>query len=52
MIILTKLGSSPINTDLDLQRLLRGKGPGDPILFTALRGGRTLTIKVRLGEAR
>jgi hypothetical protein len=31
---------------------LRGKSPGDPILFTALRGGRTLTIKARLGEAR
>ena len=50
--ILTKLGNSPITTDLDMQRLLRGKSPGDPLLFTALRGGRTLTIKARLGEAR
>ncbi|WP_309713136.1 trypsin-like peptidase domain-containing protein [Armatimonas sp.] len=50
--ILTKLGNSPINTDLDMQRLLRGKSPGDPLLFTALRGGRSLTIKARLGEAR
>ena len=50
--ILTKLGSSPINTDLDMQRLLRGKNPGDPITFTALRGERSLTVKVRLGEAR
>ena len=49
--ILTRLNGSPLTTELDIQRLLRGKKPGELLSFTALRGGRSLTIKARLGEA-
>ena len=49
--ILTRLDSAPLTRDLDLQRLLRSKKPGDSVRFSVLRGEQSLATTVRLGEA-
>ena len=49
--ILTRLDGASLARDLDLQRLLRSKKPGDSVRFSVLRGDQSLTATARLGEA-
>ncbi|WP_395090411.1 S1C family serine protease [Armatimonas sp.] len=50
--ILTQLNGTPLNTELDFQRLLRNKKPGETLSFTVKREGSSRTVKARLAEAR
>jgi S1-C subfamily serine protease len=50
--ILTRLNNTPLNTELDFQRLLRDKKPGDSVSFAVQRDRRTLSVTARLGESR
>jgi S1-C subfamily serine protease len=49
--ILTRLNGATLNTELDFQRLLRDKKPGETLTFSVQRGGGALRVKARLGES-
>jgi serine protease Do len=49
--IITAIGNTPVRHGGDLRRALREMRPGDSATFTIVRGGRELTVTVRLGQA-
>ncbi len=48
--IITEIDGQPVNSMLDLNRLIYKKRPGDTVELTYYRGGQKRTVKVELGE--
>ena len=49
--LITAVEGQPVEGNDSLQRVFNSKRAGDPLNLTIYRGGRTLTVRVRLGEA-
>lgn len=49
--IITRVDGKPLTDFDDLQATLRAKKPGESITLTLVRGGRTGTVRVTLGES-
>jgi S1-C subfamily serine protease len=48
---ITAIDNQPVRTTADLNRILRARRPGDTIQVRIVRGSRTMTLPVTLGEA-
>ncbi len=49
--IITKVGSKSIDASHSLQSLIANYKPGDSVILTVNRGGKTMTVNVKLGTA-
>jgi serine protease DegQ len=48
---ITAIDDQPVRSNADLMRILRARRPGDTVNVRIVRGNRTLTLPVTLGEA-
>lgn len=49
--VITEVDGTPVVDDSDMARIIHNQKPGDNLTLTVERDGRTLTVKLTLGEA-
>ena len=50
--LIMAIDGQPVQEETDLNRFLRRKRPGETVVLTIFRGGRTMTVKVELAASR